>query len=291
MIKTFEQFVFDTYGMPINEAFQSSKLREIIKQHGMPKYSFENKMLYDLKDNEIIDVLPGDEYFKKYPDKSSDEAVFSILLKDGYRVVISNLGIWRGFRAEREKDKVFDKRYSERHKGEKYDKFDDIGYDQKQHYKNVENILRRRLVEKLQPSLPDLIKQIKSIMDDISVDDIMQSEDWNLVDFEDFTDTYHTDVIETEIKLDDKKYYTELSYKFFISGGVERSGAKYHKVYYNLDNFNIYDEDEDITITNVDFGITPKTYEDLFKEYVEKDVEGEITDHYARNGVKRSDFY
>ena len=151
MIKTFEQFVSAKYDNPVNEAFQSSKLREIIKQHGMPKYSFENKMLYDLKDNEIIDVLSSDEYFSKYSSyKKGEEAVFSILLKDGYRVVISNLGIWNDFRSEREKDKVFNKRYSERHKGEKYDRFGDIGYDQKQHQKNVENILRRRLVEKLQ---------------------------------------------------------------------------------------------------------------------------------------------
>jgi hypothetical protein len=289
MIKTFEQFVSAKYGKPINEAFQSSKLREIIKQHGMPKYSFENKMLYDLKDNEIIDVLPGDEFFSKYSSyEKRDEAVFSILLKDGYRVVISNLGILDDFMSEREKDKVFDKRYSERHKGEKHDKFGDIGYDQKQHYKNVENILRRRLVEKLQPSLPDIVKQIKSIMDDISVDDILEIIDGN---FEDLSYKSHEEVIETEIHLNDKKYYAEINYTISCTDGVEKFGAKYYTVYYNLDNFSIYDDDDDITITNVDFAITQKTYAELFKDYVKKDVEGEITDHYARNGVKRSDFY
>jgi len=289
MIKTFEQFVSAKYGKPINEAFQSSKLREIIKQHGMPKYSFENKMLYDLKDNEIIDVLPGDEFFSKYSGyEKREEAVFSILLKDGYRVVISNLGILDDFMSEREKDKVFDKRYSERHKGEKYDKFDDIGYDQKQHNKNVENILRRRLVEKLQPSLPDIVKQIKSIMDDISVDDILEIIDGN---FEKISYKSHKEVIETEIQLNDKKYYAEVNYTISCSDGVEKFGAKYYTIYYNLDNFSIYDDDEGITITNVDFGITQKTYADLFTDYVKKNVEGEITDHYARNGVKRSDFY
>ena len=289
MIKTFEQFVYDRYSIPVNEAFQSSKLREIIKQHGMPKYSFENKMLYDLKDNEIIDVLPGDEFFSKYSSrKKGEEAVFSILLKDGYRVVISNLGILDDFMSEREKDKVFDKRYSERHKGEKTDKFDDIGYDQKQHYKNVENILRRRLVEKLQPSIPQLIEQIKSIMDDIDINDILEIVDGDL---EKLTYKSHKEVIETEIHLDDKKYYAEVNYTINCTGGVEKFGAKYYTVYYNLDNFSIYDDDEDITITNVDFAITQKTYADLFKDYVEKNVEGEITDHYARNGVQRSDFY
>jgi hypothetical protein len=44
MIKSFKEFVSAKYGRPVNEAFQSSKLREIIKQHGKPKYSWENKM-------------------------------------------------------------------------------------------------------------------------------------------------------------------------------------------------------------------------------------------------------
>ena len=33
MIKTFEQFISEKYDNPVNEAFQSSKLREIIRQH------------------------------------------------------------------------------------------------------------------------------------------------------------------------------------------------------------------------------------------------------------------
>ena len=37
MIKKFEDFVLECYGNPLNEAFQSSKLREIIKKHGKPK--------------------------------------------------------------------------------------------------------------------------------------------------------------------------------------------------------------------------------------------------------------
>jgi hypothetical protein len=67
MIKTFEQFVAAKYGKPVNEGFQSSKLREIIKQHGLPKNDRDKKMLYDLKDNEIIDVVENrDEYSEKY---------------------------------------------------------------------------------------------------------------------------------------------------------------------------------------------------------------------------------
>ena len=40
MIKRFEEFVSTMYGRPVNESFQSSKLRELIKQHGKPKYSW-----------------------------------------------------------------------------------------------------------------------------------------------------------------------------------------------------------------------------------------------------------
>ena len=67
MIKTFEQFVSAKYGKPVNEGFQSNKLRAIIKQHGLPKNDWDKKMLYDLQDNEIIDVVDNrKEYSAKY---------------------------------------------------------------------------------------------------------------------------------------------------------------------------------------------------------------------------------
>ena len=43
MIKTFEQFVAAKYGKPVNEGFQSSKLRAIIKQHGLPKNDWDKR--------------------------------------------------------------------------------------------------------------------------------------------------------------------------------------------------------------------------------------------------------
>ena len=66
MIKTFEQFVYDMYSTSVNEAYQSSKLRNIIKQHGKPKWEHEYKMLYDIKDDEIVDVVSSrNEYYKQ----------------------------------------------------------------------------------------------------------------------------------------------------------------------------------------------------------------------------------
>ena len=87
MIKTFEQFVSDKYGKPVNEGFQSSKLREIIKQHGLPKSDWDKKMLYDLKDEEIIDVVNSREDYLNSKEYSSnngygkDEATFIIELE------------------------------------------------------------------------------------------------------------------------------------------------------------------------------------------------------------------
>ena len=57
MIKKFEQFVSAKYGRHINEGFQSSKLREIIRKHGLPKNDWDKKMLYDLQDDEIEAVF------------------------------------------------------------------------------------------------------------------------------------------------------------------------------------------------------------------------------------------
>ena len=101
MIKTFEQFIAEHYckpvGNPVNEAYQSSKLREIIKQHGLPKSDWDKKMLYDIQDDEVVDVVADrKEYAEKYSEYEGygrDEATFMIELEDGYCLVIGNLGI------------------------------------------------------------------------------------------------------------------------------------------------------------------------------------------------------
>ena len=160
MIKTFEQFVNEMYS-PVNEAFQSGKLRGIIKKHGMPKWDRDKKMLYDIKDNEIVDVLDNrKEYYDKKYDKNgyNGQSAFMIELKDGAVIVISNLGILKGFLniySEKEFDELFKKRHAERHKGNlgKYGD-DDI---HKKHLKNVGKIYTRRFSERLQPIIPELV--------------------------------------------------------------------------------------------------------------------------------------
>ena len=278
MIKSFEQFVLECYNKPsgasINESFQSGKLRELIKQHGKPKYSWENKMLYDLKDDEIVDVLNSrEEYWKKYSDNNDGfgQATFMLELKDGAIVVISNLDILKNFwdDMEKRKDDVFKKRHEERHKGNLGKGCDEI---HRKHMENVDKIMSRRLAEKLQPSIPEIIEAVKSIMDSVDPSDFLDGDNG---------------FVETEITLDGDEYVLVVNYEGGSSDGDDKYGATYYSVSYGLTSFDI--SNDDTFVTNEQLGVTNKTHKDLFDEYTEE-VEGEIYDYYDYYGVSRSDF-
>lgn len=274
MIKSFKEFVSAKYGRPVNEAFQSSKLREIIKQHGKPKYSWENKMLYDLKDDEIVDVLNNrSEYWDKYLDEKTDDgqATFMLELEDGAVVVIGNLDILRNGWGDlkKQKDNIFKKRHGERHKGNLGKGGDDI---HKRHMDNVDKIERRRLAEYLQPNIQEIVDEVESIMDNIDPSDLNEDGGY----------------IESEITLNGEEYTIIANYECGSDEGTKKYGAVYYNVYYYLTSFEI--SNEDTLITNEELGVTGKTHKELFKEYTDE-VEGEIYDYYDYYGVSRSDFF
>lgn len=276
MIKSFKEFVSAKYGRPVNEAFQSSKLREIIKQHGKPKYSWENKMLYDLKDDEIVDVLNNrSEYWDKYLDEKTDDgqATFMLELEDGAVVVIGNLDILRNSWGDlrKQKEDIFKERHAERHKGNLGKGGDDI---HKRHMDNVDKIERRRLAEFLQPNIQEIVDAVESIMDNIDLSEL-NTEDG---------DGY----IESEITLNGEEYTIIVNYECGSDEGSRKYGAVYYNVYYYLNSFEIYNDDT--LITNEELGVTEKTHKELFKEYTDE-VEGEIYDYYDYYGVSRSDFF
>ena len=189
MIKTFEQFVAAKYGKPVNEGFQSNVLRDIIKQHGLPKREMDKKMLYDLKDDEIVDVVDSrEEYYEKYPSRSDsnnsnirkkygvEEATFMIELEDGACVVISNLDILKDYSfykkdEESERNRIFKERHAERHKGNlgKHGG-DDI---HKKHLEKVDELESKRLAAKLQPNIPEIVEKVYN-----SARCHMNSDDW-----------------------------------------------------------------------------------------------------------------
>ena len=273
MIKTFEQFVSDRYSKPVNEGFQSNTLRQIIKQHGLPKNDWDKKMLYDLKDNEIVDVVDSrEEYDKKYNSVrriNKDEETFMIELEDGYCVVISNLGILQDLWSQRKgmmKDVVL-KRYKERRKGNLgKDGGDDI---HKKHLEKVNDLENERFTEKMYPYLPEIAEEVKSYMEEMAVG---------------MEDGTHSD--EFEITLDNNEYTVEVNFEIELKGRGRRYGAYYHDVVYTI---------ESIIISNGDAYASFSEYSvedaEIFKPHTIEDVEGEIYDKYAYYGVSRGDFY
>ena len=282
MIKKFEQFVAECYGKsgnPINEAFQSSKLREIIKQHGKPKYSWENKLLYDLKDDEIVDVLDSrKEYWEKYSDESleNEQATFILELEDGAVVVISNLGIlqnhWSPKEIERQKEEEFKKRHSERHKGNLGQGGDEI---HKKHMEKVDEIERRRLAEELQPNIQEIVDAIESTKNDVDPSEFVEGD---------------TVYVESEITLNGEEYVISATYEGGCYDEDRRYGIVNYYVSYNLISFDLCNGETNVLITNEDLGVNESTHKELFKEYREE-VDGEIYDDYEYLGLKRSDFF
>ena len=288
MIKTFEQFVAAKYGKPVNEGFQSNVLRDIIKQHGLPKREMDKKMLYDLKDDEIVDVVDSrEEYYEKYPSRSDsnnsnirkkygvEEATFMIELEDGACVVISNLDILKDYSfykddEESERKRIFKERHAERHKGNlgKHGG-DDI---HKKHLEKVDELESKRLAAKLQPNIPEIVEKVKSIMDEIDPNDLDDSGS-----------------IESEITLDGEEYTLYVNYTTECSDIRRSHGVEGYDLYYQLESFEICDENT--CITNDTLGVTEDTHKDLFETYTEEDMEGRIYDYYEYYGVKRSDFY
>ena len=295
MIKTFEQFVSEIYDKPINEAFQSNKLRQIIKQHGKPKHSWDNKMLYDLKDNEIIDVVSSkDEYFDKYkPSKGrrfyddNTQATFMMELEDGYCIVIGNLGIlksywdnWKGdIEEEEEKKSIFKKRHRERHKDNLGNTGDDI---HRKHLEKVSELDKKRFIEKLQSNIPEIIKNVKYTMDNII--------DYLPDDITEDNDKSGQSEIETEITLDGNKYMLYINYSYYPNGFYKSYGMEYYNIDCELESFCIIDDDGNTEVNNEELNITFKTYKQLFDTYTIEDIEGQIYDYYDLYGVSPSDF-
>jgi hypothetical protein len=278
MIKTFEQFVAAKYGSPMNEAFQSSKLREIIKQHGKPRYSWENKMLYDLKDDEIIDVVANrEEYEKKYLNNSGEQATFMLELKDRACIVISNLDIFNDhkdeYKARFEKDELFRKRHKERHKGNlgKHP-----GNDvHNQHLDNVTDLMKNRFMKNLDKNISEIISDINDILDDESI----LNEYEKSGDYEYYFDTEYNCA----------KCSVIVHYDLQFGEEYEDCGGYYCNATVSLKDFYV-DFGRD-AITDEEMGITPKTYPDLFADHEFEEIERGIADPYEFYGVSRSDFF
>jgi hypothetical protein len=170
---------------------------------------------------------------------------------------------------ERKKDELFKERHSERHKGNLGKGGDEI---HKKHLENVNKIESRRLAEKLQQNIQEIVDKVNSIMDEINPSDLDESG-----------------TIESEFSLGNDEYMIYVNYTTECSETRRSYGVECYDLYYNLESFEICEEH--VCVSNEDLGITEKTYKDLFETHVEEDMEGHIYDYYAYYGVSRSDFY
>lgn len=252
MIKNFEDFVLECYGNAVNEAFQSSKLREIIKQHGKPKSEFHRKYLYDIKDDNIVDVVDSDEYYDEYNIYGEKNPYSSIPLEDGSVIVITGL-------------KSYSK-YKERHKGNLGKHGGDNIHHK--HVINVNKIETKRFAKKLQPYVSEIVDFIDKILDNIWKLNKTDGKYVNKIkiDGKDYEIVCECDGdsgwLKTKIKLDGKIYPINILLNVEMSNHRRSSGGV--NVY--LSDFEIYnnDFDDDIYITNDDLDITQYTHYILF---------------------------
>lgn len=299
MIKKFEQFVSELNVYHINEGFQSSKLRNLIKEHGFPRENFYKHCLYDIKDEDIIDVLDwvGD-YFDKYSIlgknsksgklsnyRKNKQETFLMILEDGTCVVLGNMGIklkdtikslHYGLTDEHLLSTIFGKRYSERHKGNlgQYDGGKD------KHTEYINRLNSKRLVDKLRPFVEDIVEYVDSMLNDLfeeangSVDNDNYEMTWINYDGQSCTGK--------SIKLDGNEYYLNLQYKTDWSKTKGRED-KFYKcdLYYTLENFKIMYKGA--VVTNEDLDITYETYDYLFKTHTKKNMKTHKDTHSLKN--------
>jgi hypothetical protein len=252
MIKNFEEFVSTVYGSTINEAYQSSKLRQIINQHGKP---YNKRYLYDLKDSEIIDVVKDyHEYCENKKNGKYEDVRYldAIKLSDGYYIVIGNFDDDKYYH-NKSMDIIKD-RHNNRHKGNLgKDGGDDI------HDKHLTNVL----VKKLKPFVPEIVKKIK-----YEIENNFNTEELHY-------DRYNS------------KYEPEYEFDANFGGDDYLINMKYEISYRNgefsdtvdvtitlLSFYIINDYDTDGEVGNDDLGITKEKYKDLF-EITLKNVEAE----------------
>ena len=278
MIKKFEQFVSAKYGRHINEGFQSSKLREIIRKHGLPKNDWDKKMLYDLQDDEIVDVVANrNEYYEKYYNERyrRNDGTFMIELKDDACLVIGNLGILNNmFKEHEDLDRLFKQRRSERHKGNLGKRGGDEIH--MKHLENVDKIMQKRFAAKLQPMVTEIVKEIKDEFKD-KMEELNPSDLTNGESTEEF-----------EITLGNNTYLIYAEYQVDVND-YDIHGATYYDIYCDLISFEIWDREDDIYVTNDMLGITRKTHSDLF-DTITIHAEGDVYDYYEYYGVSPSDF-
>jgi hypothetical protein len=202
-----------------------------------------------------------------------------IELEDGACVVISNLDILKSyFQSNTDAIDAIKPRHSERHKGNLGKNYKD---DHMKHLDNVYDLELKRLAERLQPHLPEIIEAVQSKLNDID-------ESY----FVNLREVYNngSEEFEIEINLDGGAYKICGEFVYKKTNNVSRLGAEYYDIVYNLDYFGVEDENENY-VSDKALGVTSKTNKELYKSYTIERIEDFVYDYNEYYGVSNSDFF
>lgn len=282
-------FGFDDYQV-LNESFKSGKLRNIIQQHGMPKYDQDRKFLYDIQDDEILGVMDFDEWYDFHSDNKSS---YHIVLEDGMYLVLGNIDTLKYYADDKDFQKEFKRRRDERHPGNElndvpsYKRKEALEDETTKHFREKKNELEhRRNLEQFKSNLGDNLEKL--------AETIRETFESNIEDKISDLVSEHKDSISTEI-FDDfdvefigATYNIGYDYTINISDGYTKHGATYYDVTILPKTVSIYDNELGDTFDSTELFDDPSA---LLADYDVDDVEGEISDYYDYYGVSRGDFF
>ena len=278
-------FGFDDYQV-LNESFKSGKLRNIIQQHGMPKYEQDRKFLYDLQDDEVLGVMDFEDWYDFHRDNRNS---YHIALEDGKYLVLGNIDTLKYYADDKDFQEEFKKRRDERHPG---NELNDVPAHKRQ--KALEDEVTRRFREKKNELIHS--RNVEGLKERIG----NQGDELIKIIRDDFIEYIRNcDTLLEEVDIDNKEDEYEFDIEFLnvgftvlvkyylsVSDGIEKFGAKFYDVTVKPYDVELADDEDS-------YGINEIVDEpgNLFDEYVMDDVEGEVSDYYDYYGVSRGDFF
>lgn len=297
-------FGFDDYQV-LNESFKSGKLRNIIQQHGMPKYEQDRMFLHDLQDDEILGVMDFDEWFDFHRDNKN---CYHIVLEDGKYLVLGNIDTLKYYADDVDFQKEFKKRRDERHPGNElndvpsYKRKTAIEDESTKRFREKKNELenkRRRIRKKtielghkrnlkvFKANLGDNIGKLAETIRDAFESNI-NDEITDIIS--EYKDNVQTSDISNDfdVKFLEDTYTIDYIYDLSISDGYTKHGVTYYDVSISPKTVSICDDKLGDEFDATELFDDPSA---LLADYDIDDVEGEISDYYDYYGVSRGDFF
>jgi len=282
-------FGFDDYQV-LNESFKSGKLRNIIQQHGMPKYDLDRKFLYDLQDDEILGVMDFDEWYDFHKDNKSS---YHIELEDGKYLVLGNIDTLKYYADDEDFQKEFKKRRDERHPGNElndvpsYKRKEALEDETTKHFREKkEELEHKRNLEAFKANLGDNLGKLAETIRETFESNINDKISDLVSEYKDSVSTEISD--DFDVEFIGVTYNIGYDYTINISDGYTKYGATYYDVTILPKTVRVYDDELGDAFDATELFDDPSA---LLADYDVDDVEGEISDYYDYYGVSRGDFF